>query len=377
MTGISKSAKTQDQNVKPLVSILIPAFNAEKWIAKTIRSALLQTWQHKEIIIVDDGSTDRTLTIARQFASDSVTIVTQPHQGAASARNYALSFSTGDYIQWLDADDLLAPNKIERQIEAAGHNGSAGILLSSAWGQFLYRYDRANFKPSPLWFDLSPIEWLLRKLTHDCFMQTASWLVSRQLTEAAGPWNTALLVDDDGEYFCRVILCSEFVRFVSEAKVYYRYTGAHRVSYIGEAPEKLEAQWLSMKLHVGYLRSRDDSREARGACLSYLQTGLIKFYPQSPHICREACELARELGGQLEVPRLALKYHWIQVVLGWIVAKRTQRLAVRARWRIQSFWDQVMFVLESRILTDDSALTRALADAEPKNLLKNRPRQDT
>src|SRR5262249_13271987 len=102
--------------IKPLVSILIPAFNAQEWIADTIRSALAQTWPKKEIIVVDDGSRDQTLSIAKQFVSKEVSVVAKGNEGAAATRNKAYSLSQGDYIQWLDADDLLAPDKIERQL---------------------------------------------------------------------------------------------------------------------------------------------------------------------------------------------------------------------------------------------------------------------
>ena len=93
--------------MQPLVSILIPAYNAQQYIAETIRSALAQTWPRKEIIIVDDGSIDGTLALARSFASASVQVVTQQNQGAAAARNKAFSLCQGDFIQWLDADDPL------------------------------------------------------------------------------------------------------------------------------------------------------------------------------------------------------------------------------------------------------------------------------
>ena len=100
--------------MKPLVSILIPAYNAEEWITDTLRCAIAQTWEPKQIIVVDDGSTDRTLAIARQFESDQFRVVTQKNQGAAATRNQALSLCRGDYIQYLDADDLIAPDKISR-----------------------------------------------------------------------------------------------------------------------------------------------------------------------------------------------------------------------------------------------------------------------
>ena len=89
--------------MKPLVSILIPAYNAQKWIADTLRSALDQTWESKEIIVVDDGSTDRTLEVARRFEAQGVRVFAQENQGAAAARNKAFSLSRGEYIQWLDA----------------------------------------------------------------------------------------------------------------------------------------------------------------------------------------------------------------------------------------------------------------------------------
>ena len=158
--------------------------------------------------MVDDGSRDQTLAVAREFVSNQVTIVTQANQGAAAARNKAFSLSKGDYIQWLDADDLLGHDKIEKQM----HQVSAAdrrVLLSGAWGYFRYRPEKAKFIPSPLWADLSPLEWLLLKFSQNLHMQTATWLVSRELTETAGPWDTRLLGDDDGEYFCRVIMASE------------------------------------------------------------------------------------------------------------------------------------------------------------------------
>jgi len=132
---------------------LIPAYNAESWITDTIRSAVAQTWPHKQIIVVDDGSTDQTLAVARRFESNGVRVITTSNQGAAAARNRAFSLSRGDYIQWLDADDLLSPDKIERQMQAAEQISNHRTLLSSGWGYFLYRPFKAKFSSSSLWCD--------------------------------------------------------------------------------------------------------------------------------------------------------------------------------------------------------------------------------
>jgi len=333
--------------VRPLVSILIPAFNAGEWIADTLRSAITQTWDRKEIIVVDDGSTDQTLAIARQFESDCVHVFTQKNQGAAATRNKAFSLSKGEYIQWLDADDLLSPSKIAKQMEALEQCRSRRLLLSSAWGQFLYRSYRTQFVPTALWCDLTPVEWLLRKMGLNLHMQTATWLVSRELTEAAGPWNTQLLGDDDGEYFCRVLLQSEGVRFVPEAKVYYRASGAGSLSYIGQSDRKRVAHLRSMELHIGYLRSLENSPRVRAACVQYLQNWSVFFYPEKLDLVEQMQKMAEELGGKLEVPRLSWKYSWIEVIFGTVLAQRAQIFLPRLKWSLLRSWDKALFRIAS------------------------------
>jgi glycosyltransferase involved in cell wall biosynthesis len=339
--------------MKSLVSILIPAFNAQEWIADTLRSAVGQNWDRKEIIVVDDGSNDRTLAIAQQFASDSVRVFTQQNEGAAGARNKALSLSRGDYIQWLDADDLLAPDKIARQMEAVDKCQSKRTLVSSAWGHFLYRHYRAKFIPTALWADLSSTEWLLCKMGQNLHMQTATWLVSRELTEAAGPWNTQLLGDDDGEYFCRVLLQSNGVHFVPEAKVYYRTSGASSLSYVGRSNTKREAQWKSMELHIKYLRSLEDSARTRAACVKYLQNWLVYFHPERPDLVSLANQMAVTLGGKLEAPRLPWKYLWMRPLLGQGLTYRAQTFLRRIRSDSQRRWDKALFHLRRRRIDDN------------------------
>ena len=334
-----------DSSVKYLVSILIPAYNAQEWIADAIGSALAQTYEPIEIIIVDDGSTDETLTIARRFESDGVRVFAQANQGAAAARNAAFSLSRGDYIQWLDADDLLSPDKIARQMSVVANCPNKRTLLSSAFGRFKYRRSRAEFIPSALWYDLSPLEWLLRKMGQNAYMQTATWLVSRELTESAGPWNTELLGDDDGEYFCRVLLASEGTRFVRDAEVYYRAPWVNTLSYIGQSDRKLEAHWKSMQLHIRYLQALEDSERTRVACVKYLQNCFIYFFPERQDLAQQLEQTARDLGHRLEPPHLRWKYDWIRIIFGWTLAKRLQDSLPRARWWIEKSWDKALFRL--------------------------------
>ncbi len=332
--------------MQPLVSILIPAYNSQEWIADTLCSAIAQTWSRKEIIVVDDGSKDRTAEVARRFSSKEVAVVTIKNQGAAAARNHALGLSQGDYIQWLDADDLLAPDKIACQLAALRESDTNRILLSSPWAYFNYRTHRARFAATPMWQDLSPVEWLLRKMGLNLHMQTATWLTSRELAEAAGKWDTRLLSDDDGEYFCRVLLASEGTRFVPEARVFYRITPSGRLSHIGASDKKKEALLLSMRLHIQYLRSLEDSPRVRKACLNYLQTWYDNFYPERPDLVAELQSLAAQLQGSMEEPRLRWKFAWMKPVFGWEVAKWAQMALPQFKASLIRRWDKAMYKLE-------------------------------
>ena len=330
--------------MNPLVSILIPAYNAGPWIADAIRSAQRQTWARKEIVVVDDGSTDDTLQVAQRFSQAGVTVFSQRNAGASAARNKAFSLCQGDYIQWLDADDLLAPDKIARQMEVAQMCADPRTLFSSEWGAFLFRPRRARFETTPLWADQSGVEWLLRKLGGNLHMQPATWLVSRELTLAAGPWDTRLSLDDDGEYFCRVLLASEGTRFVPEAKVYYRVTPSSRVSYIGASDKKKDAMVISMKLHIEYLRSLEESKRVRTVCLAYMQNFYDIFYPERPDLMAELQALATELEGRLEEPELRWKYAWIKPILGFKAAKRAQMTLPQLKASLARRWDKAMYL---------------------------------
>ena len=355
--------------MQPLVSILIPAYNAEAWIADSIKSAVNQTWSQKEIIVVDDGSTDETLAIARQFVSREVAVISQTNAGAGAARNMAFSICQGDYIQWLDADDLLAPDKIETQMRASDQDASGRTLFSCAFGRFICRPTRAHFSATALWCDLSPFQWLLRKLEDNLYMQTATWLVSRELAEAAGPWDNRLLSDDDGEYFCRVLLASDRVRFVPGAKIFYRTSGAAGLSHIGLSDEKKEALFLSMELHIRYLRSMEDSERVRSACLAFLQRWLIYFYPERELLVEQAQELAAELGGNLEIPRLAWKYACIQKLCGWTTAKRTQMELNKLKFSFLRTLDEGLFRFKTagKGSFPSSPASPALADSNERH----------
>lgn len=333
--------------MKPLVSILIPAYNAEQWIGTALQSAVQQTWPRKEIIVVDDGSRDATVATARHFASPEIQVVTVKNGGAAAARNHAYQLSQGDYIQWLDADDILATDKIEKQLAALREGDSKRTLLSSSWAPFYYRTRNARFIQTALCHDLTPVEWLIRKMGSNLHMQTATWLTSRELAEATGPWNTRLLSDDDGEYFSRMLLQSDGIRFVPGTGVYYRITATGRLSDVADDRKK-DALLPSLKLHVQYLQSLEDSERVRQACLTYLQNWYLNFYPERTDLIAALQQMAEQLHGHLEAPRLRWKYAWMKPLFGWKAAKRAQALLPQMKSRVLRHCDRALYWLDAR-----------------------------
>ena len=326
------------------VSILIPAYNAERWIAQTLNSALAQTWARKEIIVVDDGSTDSTQNIVRTFSRSGVKLASQRNGGAPAARNKALSFAEGDYIQWLDADDLLAPDKIRLQLSARDC-GSARELFTGPFGRFFYRHWRARFQPTVLWQDLTPIEWLRGRFVNGVWMNPAVWLVSRQLTETAGPWDERLSLsgDDDGEYVCRLVCAADRVRFVPAAASYYRES--HPGSLSGRRdPRALDSFLLSTRLCINHLLSLENGEDARTACVRLIENRLQYFYLR-PHLLAELTALATTLG----VTRLSTagfgKYGVIGQAFGWQYAAEVKHAVSVTRLATTRSLDRLLYTM--------------------------------
>ena len=163
------------------------------------------------------------------------------------------------------------------------------------------------------------------------------------MTDAAGLWDTSLTTDDDGEYFCRVLLHCDYVKFVPGSRVFYRAVGPTSVSYIRRSGRKLEDQFRSMRLHIAYLRGLDDSGETRAACVRYLQNWCPEFYPERPDLFEQAERLALELGGHLAIPRLSWKYAWIQALSGSPqYAKRAQTRLREFKWSLMRRLDRAL-----------------------------------
>jgi len=311
--------------MEPLVSILMPAHNAERWIAETLECAVGQTWVDKEIIVVDDGSTDSTCAVARRFERHGVKVFTQARAGACAARNRALRVSRGQLIQWLDADDVLAADKIERQVRSFLSCGDDRVVYTCSWGRFYYCVERARIRHSVLWEDASALDWLLLRFGHCVYMPIHSFLISRSLAEMAGPWDERLRRDQDGEYVCRVVAASRFVKFVSDAWCYYRDTGRGSTSH-NASVEAFQSVVLAVKLCAERLLQLEDSPRIRMAAAKYCIMNAEMLARDAPDLGEHLREIARELAPGSECalsgrPRMRwLRWAWHCVP--WRVRRR-------------------------------------------------------
>ena len=208
---------------QPLVSILMPLYNAEQWVEETIRSCRSQTYTNWQLIVVDDGSTDASASIVEKTASSEprITLLRQPNSGACVARNLALRHCKGDYILYLDADDLISPDKIEMQVEALSHTDSGAVAIC-AWEHFSDR-PSAAITSRPYYRSYgNPIEFLTQMWEIGGMMQPSCYLIPRQLIATAGEWNEALTLNQDGEFMCRVLANATSIVWTDKAIVHYR-----------------------------------------------------------------------------------------------------------------------------------------------------------
>ena len=311
-----------------LVSVLIPCRNAAPWIGAALDSVLQQTWSHAEIIVVDDGSDDGSYEIARKFASAKCQVVRQEHRGASAARNHAFSLSQGRFIQYLDADDLLGPDKIASQVKILRDQGPSALNWSSA----VYLLDGCSDGNSRYEAACDPAasagEFLARLWGgkgEPGMMLVHQWLASRDLIEAAGAWNEGLSFDDDGEFFARVVLAAKTRVAVLGARCYYRkFHRTGNLSAKGSRASAVEAACLK----AGYLLERTTSDLARRAVSRLLTQVIIDAYPDPCH--ERGLRFLRQ--HELDLGREVFAPPWFRraaPLIGWKAARRLQEFA---RW---------------------------------------------
>lgn len=291
-----------------LVSILIPVYNAEKYVAEAIESALNQTYKNIEIIIVDDGSTDKSWEIIESYRQKHPKIIKtyrQENKGACAARNKAFELSDGKYIQYLDSDDLLASDKIEHQIKYFDGSGEDDFLVNGHWGRFIKSVteDIAWGPHKLLQKNLKPIDWLL--VNH---MSTiASWLTSRKLINKAGKWDEELTINQDGEFFNRVMLNSKLIYFCNGAKNYYRSSVLKSISSSVYKISSIKSQFKTIQSFDAILCSLEKSERVNKAIKKRYINFIFLYYPYEKILTSIAFKRINDINIEIDLPGTRLQ----------------------------------------------------------------------
>jgi glycosyltransferase involved in cell wall biosynthesis len=207
----------------PLVSILVPAYNAAEWIRQCVESAFEQTYSPIEVILVDDGSSDGTIGIARSArGANSLRIIESPHLGGNAARNRLLEASTGDWLQFLDADDYLLPSKIATQVRVAMERD-----LDVVYSPVTVRRESTGIESTLAIADTSDnalhyIEWAA--------FCTSGLLFRRTALVDVGGWKESQPACQEHELLLRLLIAGRRFGFSSASETIYRDHGTGSVS---------------------------------------------------------------------------------------------------------------------------------------------------
>lgn len=276
-------------------------YNSQDHIEECILSCIQQGDVVKEIIVVDDHSTDKSAEKVLNFVDQHPNLISyymNENKGACAARNYGYRISTGMFIQFLDADDKLGENKISEQAKLLENNEDA--LSSCGWIKFKSIAKDGQYHQQKI--DQSyedPIQWLVDSWNDGGMGQTGIWLIPRILIEKAGVWNEDLLKNQDGEFVSRLIISSKKIIFCQTVFTYYREPGINNIS-TNVTLKSIESLLNSYKLYEKVLHYRNDQEVKQALCKNYSEF-IYQYYNKFEGLGKKAIAYIQNLGGRVEI----------------------------------------------------------------------------
>jgi glycosyltransferase involved in cell wall biosynthesis len=313
-----------------LVSIIISAWNAEQYLGQTLESLLNQTWPNLEIIVVNDGSTDNTLQVAKSFAARGVKAISQNNKGQDAALNLGYKHSNGDYIKFMDSDDLLNPEMIETQMQTL--NGSQEHIAYGEWARFYNnKPELADFTPLDYWRDGEPVDFLTAR-PEGVMLQCGIMLIPRPIIEKAGLWDERLILFNDTEFFTRAFLCSKGIKFSKGARLYYRSAISSSIT-AGRTRRFYESTFLATGLIAKQMLAVEDSPRVRNLIANTYLIQYYKMYPEFPDlVTAHEKQLALYGPGTLQ-PDGGKVFKLLNAIAGWKTARRIQSFFYKAGYK--------------------------------------------
>lgn len=263
---------------KGLVSTIIPVYNRPEMLQEAVASVLAQTYRPIEIIIVDDGSTDDTPVISEQLQKkhDEIQLIVQQNSGPGMAREAGRRIARGEFIQYLDSDDLLLPEKFSRQVVALRQKSCCDV----AYGRTRYRHADGKVEKAPWKRSGERIGTMFPSFLQSRWWDTPNPLYRSSVCEQAGPWST-LRLEEDWEYDCRVAVTGAKLAYVSEYVCEVRDHDTARLCR-GAAGDAFRMKQRALA-HVLIFQHAEKS-------------GITPDVPEMQHFARELFLLCRQCG---------------------------------------------------------------------------------
>ncbi|MBI1284707.1 MAG: glycosyltransferase [Thiobacillus sp.] len=325
--------KLVDCHGNALVSTIIPVYNRGAMLREAVQSVLDQTYRPIEIIIVDDGSTDDTPQVAEALAMqypDVVRVLRQENAGPGMARQAGLEVSRGEFIQYLDSDDLLMPNKFSLQVEGLSNDQEAGI----SYGLSLARDELSGASATTHGTERKHRN-IFPAILRARLWPTATPLYRRSVCENIGPWANLRLLED-WDYDCRAGLLRIRLQYCSELLVIIRRHGSGHAGLAWQRDPNAMRDWVAAVERIfQYAKQANvpvDSEEmqhfARSLFLLSRQCGAAALAQTSRHLfelAQQASGSARSRGLDFRLYRLAAS------IVGWTMMGRLSGWLDKAR----------------------------------------------
>lgn len=305
----------------PLVSVLVPCHDAAPWIEATLRSVARQTYPSEaiEIIVVDDGSVDDSPSRVEALRLPNLRLLRTAHGGASRARNIATAEAAGNFIQYLDADDLLLPTALEQRVQALQRSG--GDVAYSDWRRLVE--EGGKFRRAAV--ERRKVEDVSRDTELALF--TAFWsppaalLYRREITRRVGGWNESLSVIQDARFLLDAAM--EGARFVHVPEILSEYRDHRAGSLSKRDPLEFSRDILLNTEQVeGHWQARGVLTHERRVALAnaYRHCALSLFWHDAS-LFSHALRRAERLGGARAANDPLLLYRWMTRTLGYRTAR--------------------------------------------------------
>ncbi|SER31516.1 glycosyltransferase family 2 protein [Pedobacter rhizosphaerae] len=308
----------------PLISICIPCYNAEKYISETLDCFLRQTYQHFELIVANDHSSDDSLKILKNYEhlDNRIKIIDlEKNRGAAAARNSAFNISSGLYVIFFDSDDLVSDNYLETQLELAKINPQS--IIACELKEF-YNNDINNTRenPSAVRQTLPPIDWLMADNAKGLNLtQCGMFLIPREMIEKSGLWTEKLSLIDDFDFFPRLLLKAELIIYNPNTTTFYRRDVNSSLSNFA-GPKALKSAFEALCATTTLLLTQENSSRVKLALANYWRGWVYHFYGSNMSFYQYGINQVKVLTGKKYTPNNSGITGILDKIIGWKLTKK-------------------------------------------------------